>query len=157
MLDGQIGNFVGAMFYILSIFNSSYFIVYQTEKIADFIDKKSGKLKFLAQILIIVLFTSLAFASYNWCIYDYNPDSFRNVKGDNYLELYLDFFYYSLGVFIMNNNSSIEPFSFYSKLFTGTEMIFSFVALVLILANYADLKSPFNEHLLNKDDNKNTG
>lgn len=54
---------------------------------------------------------------------------------------YLDFFYYSFGVFIMNNTSEIQASNLCTKLFVGTEMLTAFITLILILANYKDLKA----------------
>jgi len=128
-----------------------YFMLYQSEKIVDFIDKKSGKLRFLRDMVMFILFLSMTFASFYSVIYHYDPDSFLYVGSGNILEKYFDFVAFSLGVFLINNNSAIIANSLYAKLFVSTEILSSFVMIVLILANLTELKNPFNEHLENKD------
>jgi len=126
-------------------------MLYQSEKIVDFIDKKSGKLRFLRDMVMFILVLSMTFASFYSAIYHYDPDSFLNVGSGNILEKYFDFVAFSLGVFLINNNSAIIANSLYAKLFVSTEILSSFVMIVLILANLTELKNPFNEHLENKD------
>lgn len=128
----------GFFFFFFLIISNFYFVLYQTEKIHEHEDNSSGRFKFLAHILGIIFFLSLTFASYYWCLFDYNKSSFLKVSEANE---YLDFFYYSFGVFIMNNTSEIQPNSLYAKLFVGTEMLTAFITLILILANYKDLKA----------------
>lgn len=130
--------FFGFFFFFFLIISNFYFVVYQTEKIHEHEDNSGGRLKFLAHTLGIIFFLSLTFASYYWCLFDYNKSSFLKVSEANE---YLDFFYYSFGVFIMNNTSEIQPNSLYAKLFVGTEMLTAFITLILILANYKDLKA----------------
>ena len=127
----------GFFFFFFLIFSTSYFVVYHTEKMHEHQSSSSGRLKFLAHTLGIVFFLSLTFASYYWCLFDYNKSNFTNVTTENE---YLDFVFYSFGVFIMNNTSKIQAESFYAKLFVGSEMLTAFITLILILANYKDLK-----------------
>ncbi len=127
----------GLFFFSSLIFSSFYFILYHTEKIYEHKDNSEGRLNFLAHTLGIVFFLSLTFASYYWCLFNYNENSFIKVSNENE---YLDFIYYSFGIFIMNNNSEIQTNSLYAKLFVGTEMLTAFITLILILANYKDLK-----------------
>jgi hypothetical protein len=79
-------------------------------------------------------------------LFDYDHSNFSYVKAGNELFVILDFFFYSLGVFLMNNNSAIQGSSFTAMLFVGTEMFSAFVILVLILANYGDFKESKNKH-----------
>lgn len=139
--------FYAGFYYFLLLLSVWIYLLYQCEKIAEFIDEKMGKLKFILSILRVVLTLSLTFGSYYLCIYIYDPNSFLNVCGANIFERYFNFCYYSLGVFLMNGNSPITPNSIYATLFTSTEMITTFVAIVLILANYKALRDPFNEHV----------
>jgi hypothetical protein len=128
----------GFIFFFFLLFSNFYFVVYHTEKIYQHNESSEGRFKFLAHTLGIIFFLSLTFASYYWCLYDYNESSFLNVDKEN---KYLDFLYYSFGVFIMNNTSEIQTNSLYAKLFVGTEMLTAFITLILILANYKDLKA----------------
>ena len=128
---------------ILFIFT---FSIYQCEKIQDFLGHKIGQMKFICSICYILLSLSLIFTSYYFCLYIDNPLNFNNVSKGNIFEQYYDFFFYSLGIFVMNNQSSIESTSFYAKLFVSTEILTVFVLLVVIFANYKELNNPFNEH-----------
>jgi hypothetical protein len=139
------------IFYFFLVYSVWLFLLYQCERLANFIDNKIRKLKFIGSILYIVIFVSLTFASYYFCIYHYDNNSFEFVKGSNLFEVYIDFLYYSLGIFLMNCNSSIVANSLIAKLFTVTEMATTFVAIVLLLANYKALRDPFNEHIENID------
>ena len=125
-------------YFFFLIFSNFYFVVYHTEKIYEHRENSEGRFRFLAHTLGIIFFLSLTFASYYWCLFDYNKSNFTNVAEDN---IYLDFLYYSFGVFLMNNTSEIQTNSFYAKLFVGTEMLTAFITLIMILANYKDLKS----------------
>lgn len=127
----------GFFFFFFLLFSNIYFVLYHTEKVHEHEDDSGGRLKFLVHTLGIIFFLSLTFASYYWCLFDYNKSSFSKVSDINE---YLDFFYYSFGTFIMNNTSEIQPNTFYAKLFVGTEMLTAFITLILILANYKDLK-----------------
>lgn len=127
-------------FYFLLLFSVFYFVTYQTEKIFSHIENSNGRFKFLAQTIGIVFFLSLTFSCYYWCLYDYNSASFLNVKKESDNFIFLDFLFYSFGVFIMNNTSEIQANSMYAKLFVGTEMLAAFITLILILANFKELK-----------------
>ena len=138
------------IYYLMLLFLVFFFMLFQTEKIVYFLDNRSGKLIFLKNMILFIIFISLTFASFYWVIYDYDNQSFLNVISGNRFEIYLDFAIYSLGVFLINNNSEIMPNTLYSKLFVSTEILSSFTTIVLILANLKELKNPFNEHLEKK-------
>lgn len=125
--------------YILLVVSVLIYLGIQSEKIAKFIDGELDKFRLTIYVLFVVFILSLTFASYYSCIYKYDPNSFSKVNGDNFIERYINFFYYSLGIFLMNGNSSIEASSKYAILFSSTEMISSFIAIVLILTNYQSL------------------
>lgn len=127
-------------FYLFLLFSVFYFVTYQTEKIFSHIENSNGRFKFLAHTLGIVFFLSLTFSSYYWCLFDYNSESFLNVKKESGVFVFLDFVFYSFGVFVMNNASEIKVNSMYAKLFVGTEMFTAFITLILILSNFKDLK-----------------
>ena len=128
----------GFIYFLFLIFSNFYFVVYHTEKIYEHKENSEGRFKFLAHTLGIIFFLSLTFASYYWCLFDYDKSNFSNVSSEN---TYLDFLNYSFGIFIMNNTSEIQTNSLYAKLFVGTEMLTAFVTLILILANYKELKT----------------
>lgn len=138
------------IFYVLIFLYVFYFILYQCERIQDFISKKIGQMKFICSIIYIVMNFSAIFASYYTCLFIDNSSNFKNVIIGNWAETYIDFFFYSLGLFVMNNPSSIEAATIYSKLFVGTQLITIFVMLIIIFTNYRELNNPFNEHLKNK-------
>jgi hypothetical protein len=128
----------GFFFFFFLVLSNFYFVTYHTEKIYQHSENSGGRFKFLAHTLGIVFFLSLTFASYYWCLFDNNNVNFINVKESN---IFLEFLHYSFGVFIMNNTSEIQANSLYAKLFVGTEMLTAFITLILILANFKDLKS----------------
>lgn len=128
----------GFFFFFFLLFSNFYFVTYHTEKIYQHTENSHGRFKFLAHTLGIVFFLSLTFTSYYWCLFDYNKSNFINVKDSCE---FLEFLYYSFGIFIMNNTSEIQANSLYAKLFVGTEMLTAFITLILILANYKELKS----------------
>lgn len=128
----------GILFFFYLLLSNFYFVIYHTEKIHQHSENSNGRFKFLAHTIGIVFFLSLTFASYYWCLFDYNSENFRNVNEPNF---FLEFLFYSFGVFIMNNTSEIQANSLYAKLFVGTEMLTAFITLILILANFKDLKS----------------
>ncbi|MCZ2481231.1 hypothetical protein G9H64_13030 [Aquirufa nivalisilvae] len=127
----------GCLFFFILFISTLYFLTYHTEKIDEHQNNSSGRRKFLAHTMGVVILLSLTFASYYWCIFDYNNLNFTNVSAE---KEYLDFILYSFGIFIMNNTSQIQAKTFYAKFFVGTEMLAAFITLILILANYKDLK-----------------
>lgn len=139
------------IYFVLLLFSSFYYFLYLSEKLSDFINKKIGKVKIIAFLFYIIISVSITFSSYYFCIYLQNQNNFNLVQGNGVIEIYLDFLYYSIGLFLMNNNSSISATSLVAKLFTATEMITSFVMIIILFANFKDLKNPFNEHLVSKD------
>lgn len=138
------------VFYILVLLYVCFFTLYQCERIQDFISKKIGQMKFICSIIYIVMNFSAIFASFYTCLFIDNSSNFKNVIIGNRAEIYIDFFFYSLGLFVMNNPSSIEAVTIYSKLFVGAQLITIFVMLIIILTNYRELNNPFNEYLKNK-------
>lgn len=131
--------FSGGLFYIYSIISIFYFILVQTEKITEYLTKKLNTIEFLINIVALIIFISLSYATFYWCIYDFNNETFNNVMGNNFIEIYFDFFYYSLGVFLVNNNSQIQAATYYSQIFTMTEMISTFIVIIIIFSNYKNL------------------
>lgn len=125
-------------FYFLLLYSCFYFVVYQIEKNFQHPDNVKGNFTFLVHVILIILFLSLIFSSYYWCIYNYNNLNFLNVD-ESYV--FLDFLFYSFGVFIMNNSSDIQANTMYAKLFVGTEMFTAFICLILILSNFKDFKA----------------
>lgn len=132
--------FFGLFFYFQLLITVFYFIVFQVEKIYEYNNNKNLRF-FLFQISSIILILSFVFTLYYWCLFDYDPSNFSNLKTENRFLVIIDFFFYGLGVFLMNNNSTIQADSFLAKLFVGTEMFSAFIILVLIFANYADFKN----------------
>jgi len=128
------------VFYLMMLITVLFYLKYHSEKITEFIFGKLNKIKFSIYILFVITYIPAICAVYYICIYKYDPCSFQNVNGANFLERYINFFYYSLGIFLMNGNSSIEASSPYAIIFSSTEMISSFIAIVLILTNYQSLK-----------------
>lgn len=128
----------GLFFFFLLLFSNFYFVLYHTEKIYEHQENSKGRFKFLAHTLGIIFFLSLTFASYYWCLFNYDKSNFINVNSEYE---YLDFVFYSFGTFIMNNASEIHANSIFAKLFQGAEMLTAFITLILILANYKDLKA----------------
>jgi len=141
------------IYFVFLLFSSFYYFLYLSEKLSDFIDKKIGKVKIIAFLFYIIISVSITFSTNYFCIYFHNQNSFNLVQGNNVFEIYLDFLYYSIGLFLMNNNSSISATSLVAKLFTATEIITSFVMIIILFANFKDLQNPFNEHLENKNKN----
>ncbi len=127
------------------------FLLFQCEKIVELLDNKINKLKFISSIVYFITILSLTYASYYWCIYSFDNSSFKSVANDSFINTYIDFFYYSLGVFLMNNNSGIVANSVYAKIFSSTEMITTFIAIVMILSNYKSMKNPFDEHVVDEN------
>ncbi|MDD2191483.1 MAG: hypothetical protein PHO12_02940 [Bacteroidales bacterium] len=140
--------------YLLLLIIVFLYLLFQCEKNTDFINKKIGQLKFIISILSVVLTLSFTFGSFYLCLFMFDSNSFINVSGTKFFEQYFNFWYYSLGVFLMNSSSLITPNSITAKLFTLTEMITSFIAIVIILANYKILLDPFNEYLDERDKEK---
>ncbi len=138
--------FTGALiFYIFLLITIFYFLTYQTEHILDFLNEKDSKLTFIIRIIFYILCFSLAFASYYHSIYLYDRGSFSNVVEGGFLDTYCDFFYYSTGTFLINNNSSIMAETIFAKILSGSEILSSFVSIIVILANYESLKDPIND------------
>jgi len=133
--------------YLILIYLIFYFVLFQSEIISDLLNKKKEKKRFIQNMLLFVGFISMTFASFYLVIYDYDPNSFLNVCSGNYAEKYADFVFYSIGIFLGNNESDITANTFYSKLFVSTEVISSFATLVIILSNLRILQNPFNEHV----------
>lgn len=131
---------LGFLFYIYLLISIVYFLTFKIEKIVKYSISDDTKPILMAHVFMVIIFLTLAFASFYWCIYDYNHNSFKNVIGQNFFEQYFDFFYYSLGIFLVNNNSEIQAVSNYSKLFSLTEMLSTFISIILIFSNYKDFK-----------------
>lgn len=127
--------------YFYLLISLVYYIKYQTEKISELIDNKKGNYNLIFKTLSIVFSISIMFGCYYLCLNELDTNSFKNVVGENMFFQFIDYTFFSFGIFIMNNTSEINANSFYSKLFVATEMLSSFLILVLIFANYNDLKN----------------
>lgn len=79
---------------------------------------------------------SLLFASYYFTIQLYDNTNFKGVIDGNYFLLFIDFYFYALTSFVMNNISEIKPTSILAKIMTTTEVMVSFFTIILYIANY---------------------
>lgn len=151
-IDNSIYTIIASVFYFLFlIYCVFYFFMYLTEVLEKFINSGITKLRFIWHIILIIIFTSLCFTSFYWCIYNFDNSNFSNLNETNWFYQYLDFFYYSIGIFLVNNESGIIPMSFYAKLFVITEKLTTYTLLIIFLSNYRILRNPFNEHLERKN------
>lgn len=133
------------IFYMMLLISVVYFIAFQTEYIYDFIKKKDSKLKFVLRTVFYIISFSLTFSGYYLSIYLFDNNNFINVTSGNFVEVYFDFFFYSIGVFLINNNSSILANTFFAKLITITEILSSFISIIIILGNFKALRNLIND------------
>lgn len=68
-----------------------------------------------------------------------------NVTKENKFAIFLDFFFYSLTSFIMNNSSDIKPNTILAKGIVLTQIIASFITLVLFLSQHKEFGNFFKQ------------
>lgn len=132
---------LGRVVYLMMLGSSIfYMLAFQIDNILNYLKKKDSIFEFVGGLLLFIISFSLLYSSYYYCTYLEDPSRFANVIKGNFFETYFDFFYYSFGKFLLNNNSQIIATSNFSKLISLTEILASFTSIVIILANYKDLK-----------------
>jgi len=122
------------LFLILSIMN---FIVDFVSEIHN-INQSKPKYYIILEVIKFISLSSLLFSTYYWIIQDYNSKNFLNVVNGNKFEIFLDFYFYSITSFIMNNSSEIKPNSLLAKSIVLTQVISSFSTIVLFLSQYKE-------------------
>lgn len=93
-------------------------------------------LKIIQSITITMLSLSLNFAFQYNIMFDYENASFVNIQKVNWWTDISNFFFYSFSIMTNSSISDITPISFYTKLLSCVEVCFSFIVIMLILANY---------------------
>lgn len=143
------------IFFIFILINiSMFFMLQKVEEITNIITYNKPKYLIIYEVLKYVLITSFLFSSYYWIIFDYKNENFINVTKGNSIEIFFDFYFYSITTFLMNNASEIKPNSILSKLLITNQILLSFSAIVLFLSNYKEVGNFFKqiEDKINKKD-----
>lgn len=102
------------------------------------VNNEKPKYYLISEVLKFIFLNSILFSTNYWIIYDYNSDNFLNVKKGNGSEVFLDFFFYSFTSFIMNNSSEIKPNTILAKGIALTQIVTSFITLVLFLSQHKE-------------------
>ena len=98
--------------------------------------EQNSFLKIIQSITITMLSLSLNFAFQYNIMFDYENASFVNIQKVNWWTDISNFFFYSFSIMTNSSISDIMPISFYTKLLSCVEVCFSFIVIMLILANY---------------------
>lgn len=93
-------------------------------------------LKIIQSITITMFSLSLNFAFQYNIMFDYENASFTNIQKVNWWTDISNLFFYSFSIMTNSSISDIKPISFYTKLLSCVEVCFSFIVIMLILANY---------------------
>lgn len=140
----SLGKLSSFPFYFFLLFFYFFLIISTINIIFEFVSAihncNIGKPKYyiIYEILKFVILISLLYSTYYWIIEDYDKSNFLNVKNGNGFQVYLDFYFYTVTSFLMNNSSDIKPNSFLSKGLVLTQVIFSFVTIVVFLSQYKE-------------------
>ena len=98
--------------------------------------EQKGFLKIIQSITITMFSLSLNFAFQYNIMFDYENASFTNIQKVNWWTDISNLFFYSFSIMTNSSISDIKPISFYTKLLSCVEVCFSFIVIMLILANY---------------------
>lgn len=128
---GFVPGIILVMYFMVGI--SLYYIC---EKAGELISKETNFWKFIISILIVLLSLSLSFSVQYYVLYLYNPDYFDNVPNSNCI---LEFLIFSFGVITNTTTSSILPNALVTKAIMCSEVLVSFIYLLVILANYGQI------------------
>lgn len=131
-------------FYVLLIFTISI-NAFGFVDIVGNLNRKNKPFLIIVEFLKFVFLISLFFSAYFFTLQLYDPDSFIGVIDGNTIEKVLDFYFYSMTNFILNNSSDIKPNSLVAKGLVATQTITSFSTIVLYLAYYKSSGSILNQ------------
>ena len=98
--------------------------------------EQNSFLKIIQSITITIFSLSLNFAFQYNIIFDYENASFVNIQKVNWWTDISNLFFYSFSIMTKSSISDIKSISFYTKLLSCVEVCFSFIIIILILANY---------------------
>ncbi|MDR4954882.1 hypothetical protein REB14_22085 [Chryseobacterium sp. ES2] len=138
-------------FYSFLFFFYFFLIMAIMNIIIDFVTKihninqSKPKYYIILEVIKFIVLSSFLFSTYYWIIHDYNNKNFLNVITGNNFEIFLDFYFYSITSFIMNNSSEIKPNTLLAKGFVLTQIIASFSTIVLFLAQYKEFGNIFKQ------------
>jgi hypothetical protein len=121
-----------------------YLIIEFVEKI-HIVNEGKPKYYLIWEVLKFIFLISILFSTYYWIINDNNSNNFLNVTKENKFAIFLDFFFYSLTSFIMNNSSDIKPNTILAKGIVLTQIIASFITLVLFLSQHKEFGNFFKQ------------
>ncbi|MCU7613945.1 hypothetical protein N0B16_05805 [Chryseobacterium sp. GMJ5] len=126
-----------AFFYYFILMSVMSLIIEFFEKIYV-VNEEKPKYHLISEVLKFIFLISILFSTNYWIINDNNSSNFLNVTKGNKFEIFLDFFFYSLTTFIMNNSSEIKPNTIIAKAVVLTQIIASFTTLVLFLSQHKE-------------------
>lgn len=129
-------------FYFVLVQIILYFTIKKVDRIVIISERKNYYLV-IYEVLQYVLIISFIFSMYYWIIYDFKKENFSNVVNGSGLEIFFDFYFYSITTFVMNNGSDIKPTAILSKFLVMTQIIISFTAVVIYLSNHQKIGNLF--------------
>jgi len=124
-------------FYFFLLISTMHIIINFVSEIHS-INQSKPKYYIIGEVVKFILLTSFLFSTYYWIIQDYNNKNFSNVINGSKLEIFFDFYFFSITSFIMNNNSEIKPNTLLAKGIVLTQILASFITIVLFLAQYKE-------------------
>ena len=77
-------------------------------------------------------------------LFDFYPDAYKNIEVGCWYQSLAEFMFYSFGLITGNGISEIVPLTFVAKLLSSLEVLYSFVFLVILLANYKEIGELFS-------------
>lgn len=133
--------YVSILLVTTSLVKASYFMSMTYHKIIESTEKDVPYFHFLIFILMIVTLIVLSFSLDFFCMYRIDEKSFVGIiLSPNVYEVFFDCVYFSTLNFSYFGFGEIMPQTIFSKILVLTELIVSFLTIILILSDFISLK-----------------
>lgn len=136
-----------------------YLLVFQAEGIKRALAKKKPFEHFIKNTVSIVLSISFYFTAYYHSLYRIDSSTFSGVEPSGFVYDLVQFFFFSSGITILNGFSPIKPASLYSQSMIYIHSLVTFIAIIILVANYRDaatlsfIKDPESNELKGQNPN----
>jgi hypothetical protein len=128
-----------------------FFFWFSFRKVLEVSSKDLPYHQFLLFMALNVALIILSFGFDNFCVYKANPTSFTGIKhGYSEIELFFEFFYYSILAFTNFGFGDIIAASALSKATLSAELLLSFAYIIFFLSDFISLKESISS-TKNKD------
>lgn len=133
-IDDAIKDFSASIICVQHIFGWMS-IFYLCDRGRTLISMQKNFLRIILLLLTVMLSLTINYTSQFYLLYGLSHHNFKYIS-EGQLNILFDFFFYSGGILISNNTSSICADSLWAKYFSFSLAVQSFILLVLVLANY---------------------